>query len=278
MNILAIMADNAARRAVLTVTPLAPGMSATALQNDKASNVCRAPGATMKIVGVFSKPETIGAVHLPRCNLSPTATMRVLTFSDATGSAGAQLQDTGIQFARPWSDVPARGNWTAAQWASAYAYGGGAHARAWMSNHAPRRFEVLLSDPDNLQGYIEVADIFAGAVWVPSESPDYGLGLTPGGTGESFRDGAGGLRFIKGTKFKTLRVALSQMSENDRATFWEIQRANGTEIPQIVSVYPGSAYPARERDHQMYGALTSTAAIRRANFPTHGTEAEWVSM
>lgn len=89
---------------------------------------------------------------------------------------------------------------------------------------------------------------------------------------------ASGLRFIKGAKFKSLRVALSQMSEDDRTRFWDIQRANGTEIPMIVSVYPNSTYSERERDHQIYGALASTASMRRANFPTHGTEAEWLSM
>lgn len=278
MTILAIMADNAARRAVLTVTPLAPGMNAAAMQNDKVSNVCRSTGTAMKIVAVFSKAELLGSVHFMHCNLSSTATMRVVSFSDLVGAAGAQLQDTGVRAARPWPDVAPKGDWSMSQWASAYRYGGGAHARSWMTNHTARRVEIYLDDPANAQGYIEVADIFAGSVWSPSQSPDYNPSLTTAGTGESFRDGSGGRRSIKGTKYNRLRVALSQMSESDRVIFWEMQLANGTEIPMIVSLYPESVYPARERDHQMYGALVATVAMKRPNFADHATDAEWESM
>lgn len=278
MNILSIIADNAARRAVLSVAPLAAGMSAAALQNDKVSHVCRAPGYAMKIVVVFAKPEMVGAWHAPYCNLSPTSTARTVSFSDTAGSAGAQLQDTGVRLARPWADLPIKGNWTPAQWASAYRYGGGAHARSWMTNHVARRLEIYISDPDNLQGYIEVASIVAGRVWTPSRSPDYNPSLTPGSTSEAFRDGSGGRRSIKGTKFVRLGVSLSQMSELDRAEFWGIQVSNGIEIPQIVGLYPGDESGARERDHQLYGALVQTSAMRRPNFGLHATSVEWESM
>ncbi len=278
MNILAILSDNATRRATITVTPMAAGMLASALQNDKVSNVCRAPGAVMKIVVLFDKPETVGAVHLPHCNLSPTATIRTVSFSDTVGAAGAQLQDTGIRLARPWADIAPKGNWSAAQWASAYRHGGGAHARTWLTNHIARRLEISISDSDNLQGYIEVADIFAGSMWVPSRSPDYNPSLTPGNTGEIFRDGSGGRRSIPGTKFTRLAVSLSHMSETDRAEFWGIQLGNGTDVPVIVSLYPNDALGTRERDHQMYGGLVQTSAMRRPNFAEHATDVEWESM
>ena len=276
MNILSIIADNAARRATLAVTPLASGMSAAALQNDKVSNVCRAPGNTLTIIIVFDKPEIIGAWHMPYCDLSPTATERTVSFADASGSS--QVQDTGIRLARPWADVPAKGNWTSAHWASAYRYGGGAHARSWMTNHAARRVEITLTDPNNLQGFIEVASIVVGRVWTPSRSPDYNPSLTPGSTGETFRDGSGGRRFVNGTKFTRLGITLSQMSEADRAEFWGIQRGNGAEIPGIVSLYPADTFGTRDRDHQMYGALVQTSAMRRPNFAEHATSVEWESM
>lgn len=276
MNILSLMADNAARRAVLTVTPLAAGMSAAALQNDKTSNVCRAPGSTMKIVVVFNKPVMIGAVSL-RGNFSSTSTVRTVSFSDTGGAGSALLQDTDVRLARPWPDVPVKGIWTEVQWASAYRYGGGARARSFMTNHLVRRLELYLSDPDNLQGYIEVADIFAGRVWAPSRSPDYNPSRTASGTGESFRDGDGGLRSIKGTKFDSMAVSLSHMSEADRAEFWEIQLGNGTDVPMFVSLYPNDPSGTRERDHQMYGCLVETAAMRRPNFAEHATDIEWVS-
>jgi hypothetical protein len=275
MNILALIADNATRRAAITVAPLAPGMSPAALQNDKVSNVCRAPGTVMKIIVVFDKPEMVGAWHLPHCNISPTSTARTISFADASGTQN--LQDTGIRLARPWADITPKGNWTPAQWASAYRHGGGAQARGWLTNHVARRLEITLSDPDNLQGYIEVADIFAGSVWSPSTSPDYNPSLTPDSTAESFLDGSGASRSIPGTKSKRLAISLSGMSEVDRAELWGIQVGNGIEYPSIVSLYPNDPFGTRERDHQLLGSLVQTSAIRRPSFSAHSTSVEWKS-
>lgn len=274
MNILAIMADNAARRATLTVTPLADGMLATALQNDKTSNVCRAAGPTIKVVVVFDRPELISGANM-RCNLSPSSLMQLVSFSDAEGTS--QLQDSGLQSARPWPDIAPKGNWTASQWASAYQFGGGAMARGFLPSHVARRLEITIQDPDNLQGYPELVDLFVGRAWTPSRSPDYNPSLSAASSNESFRDGAGGLRSIKGTKFKRMALSLSHMSEADRTELWGVQLANGTDVPMITSLYPGAG-GARERDHQMYCCLVETSAMRRPNFAEHATEVQWQSM
>lgn len=271
-DILKIISDNAANRATISAAPIASGMSAAAMQNDTCANVCRAPGTSMTITLVWPVLERIGGVHLPWSNLSPGATMRVRGYSDAAGTA--QVFDTGAILACPWPVIKLLGSWTAATAASAYAYGGGAHARSWFANEMVKRIDVDLVDVGNLQGYLEVARIFAGDAWSPSQNADYNPGLTPGGTGEAFRDGAGGRRTRRGTKSRKMSVALSHMNEADRAAMWGVLAANGIEIPFIFSLYPNDTYPARERDHQMYCGLVATAAMRRPNFAEHATALE----
>lgn len=275
-NILKLISDNAANRAVVSASPVAAGLAAASMLTDTTSQVCRATGTSLAIVLTWASAEIIGGVHLPWCNLSPSATMRVKGFSDAAGTS--QVFDSGSVLACPWPAVKLLGGWTPATSASAYAYGGGTHARSWFTNVAVKRLEVSLVDVANLQGYIEVSRIFAGETWSPSRTADYNPSLTPGGTGTSFRDGAGGRRSTRGPKFRKLAVALSHMRESDRVTMWKVLSANGVEIPFLFSLYPDDVYPERERDYQLYGCRASDSAISRPNFADHATQLEMETM
>lgn len=269
MEICKLIRDNAASRATIAVTPIASGMPATAMLNDTYANVCRAPGTSMMITMIWAAAEIIGGVHAPWCNLSPTATMRIRGFSDAAGAN--QVFDSGVNPACPWPAAKLLGLWTAVTSASAYAYGGGTHARSWFANRSVKRIDVELVDVNNLQGYIEVSRIFAGQSWSPSQNADYNPNLTPDGTGTSFRDGSGGRRSTRGTKSRRMAIALSYMNEADRAAMMDLLSANGTEIPFILSLYPNDPYPQRERDHQGYWGLVGRSGVRRPNFADHST-------
>lgn len=275
MEPLKLISDNAAKRAVITVTPLATGMLATALQNDTCANVVRAPGTSMTISMVWPTVERIGGLRVLG-NWSPGDTIRVRGFSDAAGAS--QVLNTGVILACPWPAVKLLGRWTAATAASAYAYGGGAEARAWFANTAVRRIDVELVDVGNLQGYMEASNIFAGEWWSPAWNADYNPSLAPGGSGTSFRDAAGGRRSTRGTKFRKMSVSLSHLNEADRIAMWGVLLANGIEEPILLSLYPDDANPARERDHQMVCCLVATAAMRRPNFADHAVQFDVESM
>ena len=53
---------------------------------------------------------------------------------------------------------------------------------------------------------------------------------------------------------------------------WALLEGNGTEVPFIMSLYPGDPSPARERTHQMYCFLSSSPSTRRTNFAEHATQ------
>jgi hypothetical protein len=268
-DILKIIPDNAANRASAAAAPIAGGLAAANMLTDTTSQVCRATSTSLLITLTWASAERIGGVHLPWCNLSPSATMRVRGFSDTAGTT--QVLDTGTVFACPWPSVRLRGDWTPFTAASGYAHGGGAHARSWFSNVVVKRLEVAIVDVAHLQGYVEVSRIIAGESWSPAYNFDHGATLTAAGTGTAFRDGAGGRRTQSGTKFKKLSFALSRMTEADRAAMWSLLLANGTEIPFLISMFPNDASPVRERDYQMYCGLALNGAIRRQNLVVSAT-------
>lgn len=272
---LKMIIDNAARRATLSASPVAPGMSIAATLNSTMSNVCRAVGTALDIDLVWPSLERIGGVHLLG-NLTPTATVEVFGYSDA--GVTTQVLHIGPVLA---CSAPARKllfPWTAASAAVAYAYGGGSHGFSWFANTNVRHLVIKVRDLASLQGYIEISRQFVGASWSPDENAAYNPGLTPVHTGTQFRTHAGDRRSVKGTKHFKLAIELADMTESDRKFIWNMLVANGLDEAVIVSLYPGDSSLERERDHQMLGALVQTTAMRRPNFAQHATSLEWESM
>lgn len=276
MSNLIAMIDNAARRATVSASPVAPGMSIAAALNDTKSNVCRATGTEIEIVLTWDQLERIGGAHTPWCNGSPLTTIQVLGYSDKAGTT--QVLDTGVQPACPAVERRLRAPWTPASAASAYAYGGGAHAAAWFNNVNVRRLVVRLKDPGNRQGYFEVSRIFVGEAFTPDKNASYDVGLTATSASTQYRTDASDLRVVRGTKGKDLDVAMNSMTERDRAYFWDMLVANGLDEPAIIDLYPSGTSAERRRDHLIYGVLVELPAMRRPNFAQHMTTLTWRSM
>jgi hypothetical protein len=273
---LKMLINNAADRASLSASPVAPGMSAAAMLNDTKSHVCRATGTEIEIVLTWDQTERIGGVHHPWCNGSPLTTIQVLGYADEAGAT--QLLDTGERLACPARERVLRAPWTPVSAASAYAYGGGAHAFTWFDNVDVKRLVIRLKDPGNRQGYLEVSRVYVGEQFSPDKNMSYGLGLTPTSTSTPFRTDAGDRRVVRGTKGSKLEIELGHMTERDRSYFWDMLVANGLDEPAIIDLYPGDPSAERARDHRMYGVLVQLPAMRRPNFPSHMTSLEWESM
>lgn len=256
MSKMRIVHDNAASRSTLTASTTTGALAASNLLLDDKSSVWRATGTTATLTLTWANLEPVSCVALPFCNLSPTAAIRVRGYSDAAGAT--QVFDTGAQLACPAPAVRLRG-WTAAQAASAYAYGGGTMARSWFAEMLVRRIVVDLVDPDNMQGYIEAACLVAGAYWEPvknaADAP-----LTIMDTTEIYRTDAGGQGAAAGYLYRRLPVDLSLMPPADRSAFVDIVR-NSRAYPILISIFPGSNDFALERDHMVYGRRTKDSDV-----------------
>lgn len=272
---LRIISDDAALRATVTASSTASGLSAASLLTDEPSDVHRMMGTAGSYFIAFAKPELIGGVHMPWTNMSPTATMRVCGYSDAARTA--LLFDTGVVLACPAPARQLRG-WTAAQAASAYAFGGGAHARAWFNNALAQYLQIDVSDSNNLQGYIECGRIVIGAWWSPTETADIGASLSPATLSTPTRNGAGTMRPKIGPKSIKQSISLSHFAADDRASFLGIVRANDIDVPFIFSLYPGAADAALEHDHQGYYFFLTPPALTVPGFERYATTIDMVTV
>ena len=167
--------------------------------------------------------------------------------------------DSGLVLACPAPAVRLRG-FTAAQAASAYAYGGGAYARHWLPIQVTSRALVVeILDPDNLQGYIEAGCMVASSFWSLAYNAS-AASVTMVDRTEISRSAAGGQLADPGTMSRKVPVDLRTMPPADRARFLSLAR-NSRAHPILLSVFPMDADAALERDFMVYGRRTKDSDI-----------------
>jgi hypothetical protein len=179
--------------------------------------------------------------------------------------------DSGVVPACPAPAIVLDG-WTAAKSASAYAYGGGAYARAWFPVAQFRAFAIDLVDTNNLQGYIEAAQLVIGQYWAPTYNPTSGSAADIDGT-THYRTAAGDLLSRASTIHKKVAIELEYMPVEDRATLANILRGSRAR-PVFFSLFPGHADLALERDHTLIGKRMSDSEVAVQMAIRYGTKLE----
>nr|WP_314606570.1 hypothetical protein [uncultured Janthinobacterium sp.] len=169
--------------------------------------------------------------------------------------------DSGMVPACPAAAVVVDG-FTPLQAASAYSNGGGAYARHWLSAPVPALgMAIDIKDPANLQGYVEAVRLVAGAYWSPANNPDYGASVTIMDASTHTRTAAGDLWTDAGTRARKMPLQLSALPAADRTELFGIMRRNGMTGAMLVSLFPESADLELERDHTIFGRLSSVSAM-----------------
>jgi len=167
--------------------------------------------------------------------------------------------DSGLVLACPAPAVRLRG-FTPAQAASAYAYGGGAYARHWLPVEiAARAVAVDITDPDNLQGYIEAGCMVASSFWSLTYNAS-AASVTMVDRTEISHSAAGGQLADPGTMSRKVPVDLRAMPAADRARFLNLVR-NSRAHPILLSVFPMHADAELERDFMVYGRRTKDSDL-----------------
>lgn len=245
---LRIVSDNAADRATLTASTTAGLLAVANLYSDKKSQVHRATATSVTYTLTWTVAETISFFGLPYCNLGPADTLRVRVYA-ANGTT--VLYDSGVRLACAAPARRPRGWWTAAQAASAYAYGGGNSAWHWFAPVGAFKLVADIVSANNPQGYVEAAArIIAAQYWETT----YGVSaapLTVQDTTEIYDNAAGDQMADAGTVRREVSVDLSLMPEADRAACVNLLM-DSRAYPILISVFAG-ADPALERDYMVYG-------------------------
>lgn len=252
-----ILHRNVVKRAALVASTTAGALTVDNLHSDDKSRVFRALGTSVTITGTLPAAEPIACVHLPHCNLSPSATWRIRLYSGLAGTG--LLLDTGSVLA---CAAPAREpeDWTPAQAASAYAHGGGAHAFVYFAETPARSFTIDIVDTANAQGYIEAAAaLVAGVYWQPAYGAT-GASTVAVDSTVLYRTAAGGQVADAGHIHRTLPIDLGYMGPADRAKFASLIMSSRAS-PILVDLLPGHGDLALRRDSMIYGRRTNDSEI-----------------
>lgn len=183
--------------------------------------------------------------------------------------------DTGVALACPAPAIVLEG-WSAVKSASAYAHGGGAFARAWFPLTAFKWFAIDLVDTNNLQGYIEAAQLVLGAYWSPTYNASSASATNVDAT-THYRTDAGDLLSHASTIHKRIPIELEYMPAEDRAALARILRGSRAH-PVFFSLYPGHPDLELERDNTMIGKRMSDSEIAVQAAIRYGTKLELESI
>lgn len=260
MSSLRIIADNAMSRASgVSASTTAGGMLPANMLADIKGKVWRSTATSATITVTWPSDEVISCVALPYTNLTPAASIRVRAYSDAGVTL---LKDTGSVPACSAQAIKIQGWGAAASGVNAYAFGGGASARVWLTPIAGvRQLTIDISDGANPAGYIEVSRLIAGAYWAPTFDAEIGATLTFSDAGSHTRTDAGDLLTTVGARSRRLSLTLAALPAADRTSMANIIRCNGKAAPIFISIYPECGDAELERDYELYGKLSEISEM-----------------
>ena len=205
--------------------------------------------------------------YIPTTTAAVTRAADVATSAPGVRPAGhidawqSYSYDSGMLPACPAAAAAVDG-FTPLQAASAYSHGGGAYARHWLPAPMPALgLAIDIKDPANLQGYVEACRLVTGAYWSPTNNPDYGASVTPMDASVHTRTGDGDLWTDAGPRSRKMPLQLSTLPAADRTALFGIVRRNGMSGAMLVSLFPESADLELERDHTIFGKLSSVSAM-----------------
>lgn len=128
-----------------------------------------------------------------------------------------------------------------------------------------RYMRVLIDDPANAKGYVDIGQFFCSGGWQPEYSASYGLkdswtdatAITKSESGYAFADAR---RRRRSVQFETPRL-----SHDEAAIAHELQRRQGI-WGQVLWV----PYPANQAKNQRYGFIGRMAELSPIDYPMFG--------
>lgn len=253
----------------LTVSSTAGSTNKENLRNNTKSSLWRSSATSATFLVAFSASRNVGAVALPFCNLTSTATIRVRGFSSnptlsgTTVVGGTQVWDSGTVTACPWDSPLHAAGESAPSGVSVYSYGGGKHARCYapINTDLVTGITIEIVDSSNTYGYVEAARLVVGSYWSPKYNTSYGISIDAVDLSKSERTEAGDLITTTNPKYSKLTFDMKYLDSDDRKELIRIIKTNGLTKPLFVSLFPYDTDAYKERDYQAYGKISGLSPV-----------------
>lgn len=265
--------SNLAKATGVTATATAAGYPASNLLLSDKAMTYRSTTKAATFSGSSATSLTASAIVLAGANLSPTATGRLYLYSDTAYTT--VVYDSTAKTICPAPAGQLEG-YTAAQAASAYAYGGGVDAVLYFPETSFKSWRFVVDDPSNLAAYVEASYLMLGQYWSPTYDVDAGMGVQLRDSDVQKRSAAGSLRARAGVKWRELPLDLSLMPLADLKTLLRALRSLGRSKPLFVAVYPEDDDTTLDAETRMVGMLTEESEFTLGgpdNFATRMTVA-----
>jgi len=263
------------------------GTSLTYLYTDKKS-YCYRSGSTKQVnfIVTFSSSKSIGAVVLPFCNLTATATIRVRLYtgtnpthggteaSPTISATGTTVYDSGSILACPWSSNDVWSPYASVSGINTYAFGGGTYARCFIPNTNCTSMSIEIIDTYQPSTYLEFSKLIVGEWWSPTYNTSFGLQAGHKISSSNQRVEAGDLVTARGTMSRTLMFDLKYMIDTDRDTLLGIIRSHAINKSIYVNLFPDDDDHGKEYTYQIYGKLTQLNSIQHSIFTIYASQVE----
>lgn len=210
------------------------------------------------ITALWPSSNPVSCVVLYRNNFGPSATWRVRLYSDSALTtvaydSGAVYASSPVELGSLLWGVDALGKTLYSDWDFGV-------CSMWFTPVMAQGMVIDLVDSENAYGYGQASRLFAGAYFESTAGPRWGQTMTWEENTRQTRTEGGSLRTEPGSSWRTMRVDMAQMPEDERRQLAELARSVGMRGDVFVSLYPGQD-DEQERDHQMQAKLTSSAPI-----------------
>jgi len=273
---LRIIYDNAADRATIVASSTTGLLGVQNLKSEIKALPFRSVGTSVTLDLSWATNEYFGGLFLPASNLTPQATCRILGFSDSAHLT--QIFDTGVAFANPGSALgqitlgqPLNANATSSDGtlplnANSFAYGAGAKCIQWANQqYIVKSLRVILDDPQNPFGKIDISRLITGGYWSPQHNASYGAELIPDDNSKITRTDSRDFIVDRNEIIDIMKFDIEGMPSVDRAVLTKIIKGVGTYRSISVFLIPTGDDPLLQQDSSIYGKRDNSG-IRFTSF------------
>jgi hypothetical protein len=253
---------NLADAATITASSTAGALSVNNLKSELKGLAHRSTSTLVTYSLVWESDQVIGAVAIPACNLTNSATVTV-TILDSMDS----VIHTVTQAACPGSL-----NTSDAITANQFSYGKASKVVVWLPKVAGvRKLDISIDDAANPAGFIDSARLVVGDYWQPVFGAGYSAEYVSEDLSQSQRTDAGDLLTSRKPVIERITFSLNAMNPSDRAHLTELVRSCGVYKNFLVSLAASDSDSAVSHDCLVYGKRQNSA-IRFETYQAYSSQ------